>query len=649
MSNILSSHSGVLNPVDYGAKGNDSSDNTTEFQDCFNDAYTQRKVVFIPRGVYQISGTVDAKAPFFGISGFMDRESRTSSEWNTIIKNNSINNGSAMFRIDTAAFSDLAPGMWIKDIKFDGNNLNTIGIQGRDDIWSDAGVLHNYYLYRVYAEQCSIGLDFYGFLGFFKDCYCKRNTQIGLRMSRNNAGVVTGGEYSGMQQGQANYGVEPLPWSMIINASGPGSTQGAGVISLNGTTIEAGTRNNGLQISEGWNRVSLHSVYMEGYEGGPSTESYIMDIASTDREGNYPGAGTLEEATSNVIFDNVKYGNGAGGIQYPNEYTSPDPKVATLGGKIRYGNILNIENRTGDSAPRQTIITDKCRFSSLSPIGGSVSVWGTYNTHFGNLHNVVDQSNQLGTEGTNYILNPNFRGGIRGFQSAVHGGLLTSEENTTVTRDGISSLKITAPVGTSKNNVILIYPHGQEYLEKGGLFIWKCWYYVPNLPDYAAGVAYPIIKNRYNSPTPITSRSSGYTGYNSVLGTTYTVGEWNLAHTFMEIPAGATNIGIQMQPWYPEPDKAISEEHYIYISDLTMVHNPGTTDKFFKGEYTTSPHIGTKIGTAIHIHDSGVPTDPDVSWLVGDIVWNTVPTTHIGWVCTGSGAPGTWSTFGNIT
>jgi hypothetical protein len=38
------------------------------------------------------------------------------------------------------------------------------------------------------------------------------------------------------------------------------------------------------------------------------------------------------------------------------------------------------------------------------------------------------------------------------------------------------------------------------------------------------------------------------------------------------------------------------------------------------------------------------------TWVVGDIIWNTVPAAsgNIGWVCTTAGTPGTWKTFGAI-
>ena len=38
------------------------------------------------------------------------------------------------------------------------------------------------------------------------------------------------------------------------------------------------------------------------------------------------------------------------------------------------------------------------------------------------------------------------------------------------------------------------------------------------------------------------------------------------------------------------------------------------------------------------------------AWRRGDIVYNTMPTAggKVGWVCVGSGSPGTWKPFGAI-
>lgn len=55
-----------------------------------------------------------------------------------------------------------------------------------------------------------------------------------------------------------------------------------------------------------------------------------------------------------------------------------------------------------------------------------------------------------------------------------------------------------------------------------------------------------------------------------------------------------------------------------------------------------------KLGGKTHTFGTASPTSG--AWSTGDIVFNTAPAPSgtIGWVCTASGAPGTWKTWGNI-
>lgn len=52
--------------------------------------------------------------------------------------------------------------------------------------------------------------------------------------------------------------------------------------------------------------------------------------------------------------------------------------------------------------------------------------------------------------------------------------------------------------------------------------------------------------------------------------------------------------------------------------------------------------------SARHASMTSAPTTGE--WALGDIVWNSAPSSagYIGWVCTVSGTPGTWKGFGQI-
>jgi len=76
-----------------------------------------------------------------------------------------------------------------------------------------------------------------------------------------------------------------------------------------------------------------------------------------------------------------------------------------------------------------------------------------------------------------------------------------------------------------------------------------------------------------------------------------------------------------------------------YNNDVSLPHTvyrPGATP----------PDIETR-STKYVGYSSGIPTAG--IWKIGDILFNTNPTTgYVGWVCTASGAPGSWKKFGKI-
>ena len=61
-------------------------------------------------------------------------------------------------------------------------------------------------------------------------------------------------------------------------------------------------------------------------------------------------------------------------------------------------------------------------------------------------------------------------------------------------------------------------------------------------------------------------------------------------------------------------------------------------------KFTTSIPVNVFNGTATSAPTTG-------TYVIGDIVFNSSPTAggYIGWVCTASGTPGTWNTFGAIS
>lgn len=77
-----------------------------------------------------------------------------------------------------------------------------------------------------------------------------------------------------------------------------------------------------------------------------------------------------------------------------------------------------------------------------------------------------------------------------------------------------------------------------------------------------------------------------------------------------------------------------------YARDLSAVNGALGLPSHYAGAYTQMKYRGLL---------SAAPVSGD--WIQGDIVYNEAPTSggYIGWVCTASGSPGTWKTFGAIS
>jgi len=72
----------------------------------------------------------------------------------------------------------------------------------------------------------------------------------------------------------------------------------------------------------------------------------------------------------------------------------------------------------------------------------------------------------------------------------------------------------------------------------------------------------------------------------------------------------------------------VSEREQLSVTELTIVGTGANQNRMFSS--------------------SAIPTAGQ--WVRGDIVLNSTPSAAgtIGWVCTTSGSPGTWKTFGAI-
>lgn len=87
-----------------------------------------------------------------------------------------------------------------------------------------------------------------------------------------------------------------------------------------------------------------------------------------------------------------------------------------------------------------------------------------------------------------------------------------------------------------------------------------------------------------------------------------------------------------------------------YAGVSSVDTRPTQAQSIYQGgdiDYATYPY-GSRNGNNFTVYGSAAPSAG--TWIVGDKVINTAPVAGgtVGWVCTTSGSPGTWKTFGSI-
>lgn len=86
---------------------------------------------------------------------------------------------------------------------------------------------------------------------------------------------------------------------------------------------------------------------------------------------------------------------------------------------------------------------------------------------------------------------------------------------------------------------------------------------------------------------------------------------------------------------------------FAAVIDMDMVNKRMYIDKTVLTSITNQ--VPASILPKLLIEDYGTAAPTSGAHQVGDRVWNTNPSTSMGWVCTVNGSPGTWKTFGAIS
>jgi hypothetical protein len=625
---------GYISVKEYGASGDKTQDDTFEIQEAFNAAAAAAVPVYFPTGIYRISSTIEAKVPFFGTGGAYaggDKWSPGNQAYPvplSLIKNDSINDGSPMFNMDGALYGAVDSFCRVHDIFIDGNQLDCVGIYHH----ANDGIVGWCQYSRVTVRQCTVGLKYVGFGGSFDHCFMYRNTLYGLYcVATAHATYIRGGEYSSISD------ETPLPtdgnataWAICI----AGNTR---VVSLDGVTIESrGSQPlcNGLLITENVSDVSLSNMYFENHEGSEDITSYHLDVGSVAADTVSAPANTLASSVHTLTMRNLFFGN---------QFTSGSPEIMYKGAQVRIGNVqrLKMDEMLSPTA-YQWEISDQVEFPSVA-----VGTAGNSGESFTNsmwLSDNTAPTSRVAQPVTNFIVNPTFKGGPRGFQDVTYNSGCTAEEDVTVTRNGISSLKVTAPIGGS-NSYCRLEPYGQEAFLPGGMVVINGWFNVPDIGSYSDSSDYARLglywnDGQINVEVNILA-GLGQRNY-------FEFNTWTNFTVWQRIAPGSVDVSFIVYPHHVGVPAGL--DHYLYVSDVVMAFNPSSIEDVMSGRWVPEHRAGILIGEQIHVSASAAPTDAQAKWLIGDTVHNTTPTAggNMGWVCVENGSPGTWKEFGVI-
>jgi hypothetical protein len=242
----------------------------------------------------------------------------------------------------------------------------------------------------------------------------------------------------------------------------------------------------------------------------------------------------------------------------------------------------------------------------------------------------------------NMFPNPTFNGGLRGCFERVELKNMQVKEDTSETRNGISSLKITADEGTNHNTLGLeLNQQIREWARNKKLLV-GAWFYIPDSSDFQGNEkARPDIylraedfqSNVYRSPTQSVQWQEG---------------GWNLIVEPLEVPDVSlslfeVNISINRSSFI------MKDVDSVYVSDVFLVEQGGSYSKLINGDYQQHHYAGHFEGTSYVGYGNTAPNDSNLNFKVGDKWVNTSPKIDQngfvlnGWICTEEGQPGVWT------
>ncbi|KKM59994.1 hypothetical protein LCGC14_1546360, partial [marine sediment metagenome] len=259
---------------------------------------------------------------------------------------------------------------------------------------------------------------------------------------------------------------------------------------------------------------------------------------------------------------------------------------------------------------------------------------------------ITEKGDNLG-EAYNYFPNGSFEHWFGGWHSVTPSNITVSLD-TVHTKSGKNAIKVTGTNTTAAGFVLLRIDDGLEALW-GKTVTLGAWVYIPDssfFPNNATRLIKPTIKvNSYNGGT-----TNGSVQYQ------YTIsGGWNYLRSTVTVHDDATRLYVYLYLNYSSAD--ITTDMWVTVDDMQLYHETVPLNRVINTSLVNAPTTTSKIEFGLlRQKRSAVPTDADMYYKQGDIIYNVAPTEggDIGWVCTvaGVGGAATWEAgnqFDDIT
>lgn len=664
---------GLYDVREAGVLGN-GTDESGLLNQAYVEAQADSRYLYIPNNMnVSIASTVRCRTPTLGEGGISNAYNK-----GPRITNIGINNiYTPMIQLDTTLDLNLHAYFAWKGVQLHGNSanaslkcsgFNTIGGRATPGDWDSSIRCLTNYLFDDYTVQDCYGFGFriVGFIGMIRRARMYNN---GInRLILGNACLVEGGEYVpardvvGAMTGVNSWGLQ------LIASDGKAIRDSESVhkIHLNSVCIESNGVCNGLQVGENLVNIKTTNLYLEGFESDSVQTCYSLDVGSVGRSEDpnsstyalLPATGLAANAVVGITFDSGAVG-GASGYQ-------------AKGGRARFNNIRGLTFLGKNSmSSKQCEFTDKCFDIIGMPAGTGVQSESYYYKDAW----ITDATGTMGSNNRSVILNPNGKGGLRGWESVVDysSGRVTATEELNFTRAGSSSLKITHsgaalplyygnPV--TGNEFLKCNPHGLSgRILRNKMLGLACWVYIPAGGDYVGGKFSPGVHVYYQYDTSngagtwVNSmpypRTFQYTYQNSGDPAYYdaqffTPDRWHLLYMWVKLPdLPIRDVGVVLFPLTKNTNitNPVGPNSF-YVSDLRLAVNPASMERLAEGIWDFDPEAGTVLsGGAIETWGLTVPSSDTVYSMPGDIHRNSAPTAGgiAEWECVTKGKPGVWA------